>query len=214
MSNRVRCLIASKERFHFGILVDHLAYDSTLFGSGGTDRSERLTRKPETMPTGSDFPGLRPKPPPSGHLTPAASPRCRYSYGARDRLSNRARSLAAPGPLKSQSKYFFYLAHRQSPRGQADPPFRGSWLPLCCPALLSLWKSFRRSRTRFLDWPETVRLHRGIGVHLYPRILFKIIPEHRSTSCRNRVHLAPDSHCRPTASAVHAGSDRVGTQIF
>ena len=77
---RVRCLIASKERFHFGILVDHLAYDSTLFGSGGTDRSERLTRKPETMPTGSDFPCLRPKPPPSGHLTPAASARCRYSY--------------------------------------------------------------------------------------------------------------------------------------
>jgi hypothetical protein len=56
-----------------------------------------------------------------------------------------------------------------------------------------LWKSFRRSRTPFRDRPETVRLHPGSGVHLHPGILFEIIPEHRSESYRNRVHLASDS---------------------
>jgi len=56
-----------------------------------------------------------------------------------------------------------------------------------------LWKSFRRSRTQLLDRPETVRLHPGTGVHLHPGILFEIIPERRSESSRNRVHLAPDS---------------------
>ena len=56
-----------------------------------------------------------------------------------------------------------------------------------------LWKSFRRSRTPFRDRPETVRLHPGSSVHLHPGILFEIIPEHRSESYRNRVHLAPDS---------------------
>jgi hypothetical protein len=50
------------------------------------------------------------------------------------------------------------------------------------------------SRTRFRDRPETVRLHRGIGVHLHPGILFGFIPECHSDSSRNRVHLRPDSH--------------------
>jgi hypothetical protein len=60
-------------------------------------------------------------------------------------------------------------------------------------AAIYLWKSFRRSRTRFRDRPETVRLHRGTGVHHHPGILFDITPERRSESSRNRVHLAPDS---------------------
>ena len=60
-------------------------------------------------------------------------------------------------------------------------------------AAICLWKSFRRSRTQFRDRPETVRLHRGTGVHLHPGILFGINPERRSESSRNRVHLAPDS---------------------
>src|SRR5580692_4734441 len=39
--------------------------------------------------------------------------------------------------LKSQSKNFFDLAHGQSPRWHADPPFSwGGCLPLCCPAPL------------------------------------------------------------------------------
>jgi hypothetical protein len=49
------------------------------------------------------------------------------------------------------------------------------------------------SRTRFRDRPETVRLHRGIGVHLHPGTLFGIIPECRSESSRNRVHVRPES---------------------
>ena len=111
--------------------------------------------------------------------------------------ANRAASSDRSQPqahFKLQSKNFFDLAHGQSPGWQADPPFRGGGcLPLCCPAPLSLWKSFRRSRTRFRGRPETVRLHRGIGVRLHPGTLFGIIPECRSASSRNRVHLTPDS---------------------
>ena len=83
--------------------------------------------------------------------------------------------------VQLQSKNFFDLAHGQSRGWQADPPFRrGGCLPLCCPAPISLWKLFRRSRARFRGRPETVRLHRGIGVRLHPGNLFGIIPESRS----------------------------------
>src|SRR3984885_8219335 len=58
------------------------------------------------------------------------------------------------------------------------------------------------SRTRFRDRPETVRLHRGIGVHLHPGILFAFIPEQRSESSRNRVHVPPDSPRFPDARAI------------
>lgn len=68
---------------------------------------------------------------------------------------------------------------------------------MCRPAPARLWKSFRRSRTRFRGRPETVRPHRGIGVRLRPGILFGIIPECRSELSRNRVHLAPDSPLKP-----------------
>jgi hypothetical protein len=60
-------------------------------------------------------------------------------------------------------------------------------------AAICLGKSFRRSRTQLRDRPEPVRLHPGTGVHLHPGILFGIIPEHRSESSRNRVHLSPES---------------------
>jgi hypothetical protein len=78
---------------------------------------------------------------------------------------------------------------------KADPPFRGeACLPLCCPALLCACGNHSgEAEHRFRDRPETVRLHPGTGVHLHPGILFGIIPEHRSESSRNRVHLAPDS---------------------
>src|SRR5579863_9066151 len=42
--------------------------------------------------------------------------------------ANRAASGDCSQPqadIELQSKNFFYLAHGQSPRGQADPPFRG-----------------------------------------------------------------------------------------
>ena len=64
---------------------------------------------------------------------------------------------------------------------------------MCCPAPLALWKLIRRSRTRFRDRPKTVRLHPGIGVHLHPGSLFGIIPDWRSASSRNRVHVPPES---------------------
>src|ERR1041384_2668858 len=81
--------------------------------------------------------------------------------------------------------------------GKLILPFEGR-LPaiVLSSAAICLWKSFRRSRTRFRDRPETVRLHPGTGVHLHPGILFEIIPEHRSESSRNRVHLVPDSPIR------------------
>jgi hypothetical protein len=54
------------------------------------------------------------------------------------------------------------------------------------------------SRTRFRDRPETVRLHRGIGVHLHPGILFAfpgtafgIIPESRSRFAGFPTELSP-----------------------
>ena len=59
--------------------------------------------------------------------------------------------------------------HRQSPGWQADPHFRGEAACHCVVQRGSaLWKSFRRSRTRFRGRPKTVRLHRGIGVRLHP----------------------------------------------
>ncbi|MFN7997049.1 MAG: carboxypeptidase-like regulatory domain-containing protein [Bryobacteraceae bacterium] len=78
--------------------------------------------------------------------------------------------------------------------GKLILPFEGR-LPaiVLSSAAICLWKSFRRSRTQLRDRPETVRLHPGTGVHLHPGILFGIIPEHRSESSRNRVHLAPES---------------------
>src|SRR3984885_1639276 len=112
--------------------------------------------------------------------------------------ANRATSGDRSQPqadFKLQSKNFFNLAHGQSPGWQADPPLSRGRLPaiVLSSATTYLWKSFRRSRTQFRDWPETVRLHPGTGVHLHPGILFEIIPEHRSESSRNRVHLTPDS---------------------
>jgi hypothetical protein len=95
--------------------------------------------------------------------------------------------------------------------GKLILPFKGR-LPaiVLSSAAICLWKSFRRSRTQFRDRPETVRLHPGTGVHLHPGILFEIIPEHRSESSRNRVHLAPDS---PAAKMLTERSKRVEIDV-
>ena len=90
--------------------------------------------------------------------------------------------------FKLQSKNFFDLAHEQSPGWQADPPFEERLPAIVLSSAVSLWKSFRRSRTPFRDRPETVsassrnrcspsfrnpvRDHRGMS--------FGIIPESRS----------------------------------
>jgi hypothetical protein len=82
---------------------------------------------------------------PNGHVTPAASARCRWSWTVPE--ANRAIS---------------WLAN--------DPPFlKGGCLPFSCPAPLALSKLIWRSRTRFGDRPKTVRLYPGISAHLYRR---------------------------------------------
>ncbi len=65
------------------------------------------------------------------------------------------------------------------------------------------------SRTRFRDRPETVRLHRGIGVHLHPGILFAFAPEERSESSRNRVHVPPESPGRHRCREAGAMNNQV-----
>jgi hypothetical protein len=69
----------------------------------------------------------------------------------------------------------------------------GGCLPLCCPAPLAPWKLIRRSRSRLRDRPKTVRLHPGFGVHLHPGLAVRIVPDWRSASSRNRVHVPPKS---------------------
>ena len=117
------------------------------------------------------------------------------SFGSLQVLVCGAEAIGAtPGDLpqpqahfKLQSKNFFDLAHGQSPRWQADPPFRGGGcLPLCCPAPL---------RACGNHTGEAERCY-GIGLKLFgfiPEPLFGMIPECRSALSRNRVHLAPDS---------------------
>jgi hypothetical protein len=106
--------------------------------------------------------------------------------------ANRATAGDLPQPqahFKLQSKNFFDLGHGQSPAGNLILPFEGRPPAIVLSsAAICLWKSFRQSRTRFQDWPETVRLHPVTGVHLHPRnpvrdhpaTPFGIIPESRS----------------------------------
>ena len=110
--------------------------------------------------------------------------------------ANRTTTGDLPQPqahFKSQSQNFFDLAHGQSPGWQAILPFLGRLPAIVLSSAVGLWKLIRRSRTRFRDRPKTVRLHPGIGVHLHPGSLFGIIPDWRSASSRNRVHLPPES---------------------
>jgi hypothetical protein len=90
--------------------------------------------------------------------------------------------------FKLQSKNFFDLAHGQSAGRQADPPLsRGGCLPLCCPAPLSACGNHSG---------EAEHLS-GIGLKLFgfiAELVFALIPERRSASSQNRVHLASDSH--------------------
>src|SRR5262249_20652865 len=120
---------------------------------------------------------------------------------------------ATPGDLPQTQAHF---KHRRTSlilrtdnllAGKLILPFEGRLPAIVLSSAASrLWKSFRRSRTPFQDRPETVRLHRGTGVHLHTGILFGIIPEHRSESSRNRVHLAPDSPTNRQLTATVSGN--------
>ena len=69
-----------------------------------------------------------------------------------------------------------HLAHGQSPRWQADPPFSwGGCLPLCCPAPLA-WRNYSGIKLNAIP---------GIGLKLFGFIagsVFTITPEQRSAS--------------------------------
>src|SRR5215831_9953274 len=132
---------------------------------------------------------------PSGHVILASSARCKYSCAV-PRPIEQLRAIArSPRPTSNFNRRTSLILRTDNLLpGKLILPFQGR-LPaiVLSSAAICLWTSFRRSRTQFRDRPETVRLHRGICVHLHPGILFEIIPECRSESSRNRVHFAPDS---------------------
>src|SRR5215469_14656441 len=132
---------------------------------------------------------------PGGHVILAASARCKYSCAV-PRPIEQLRAIArSPRPTSNFNRRTSLILRTDNLlAGKLILPFEGR-LPaiVLSSAAICLWKSFRRSRTPFRGRPESVRLHRGISVHLHPGILFEIIPKHCSESSRNRVHLAPDS---------------------
>src|SRR6516162_4365168 len=132
---------------------------------------------------------------PSGQVSLAASARCKYSCAV-PRPIEQLRAIArSPRPTSNFNRRTSLILRTDNLlAGKLILPFEGRLPAIVLSSAASrLWKSFRRSRTPYRDRPETVRLHPGIGVHVHPGILFGIIPEHRSESSRNRVHLAPDS---------------------
>jgi hypothetical protein len=144
--------------------------------------------------TGQSPACLRPTPPQAAtslrQLRPVADTHARF----RDQSSNFGRLLAPQPHGKLQSKNFFYLAHGQSPGWQANRTSlsQGGYPPRVVQRRC-LNGNPDLSRTQFRGRPETVRLHRGFGVHLHPGLLFAFIPEQRSESSRNPVHVPPDS---------------------
>src|SRR5215467_9694486 len=127
-------------------------------------------------------------------IVPLGSERPRYlgSFGPLQILvggaeANRTTSGDLPqtqAHIKLQSKNFFDLAHGQSPGWQADPPFRGGCLPLCCPAPLSACGNHSGEAERSY----------GIGLKLFgfiPEPVFTFIPESCSGSSRNTVRNHP-----------------------
>src|SRR5580692_4394929 len=135
---------------------------------------------------------------PSGHVTLAASARCRYSWAVPSPIEQLRAIARSPRPTSNFNRRTSLILRTDNLlAGKLILPFEGR-LPaiVLSSAATCLWKSFRRSRTPFRDRPETVRLHPGTVVHLHPGILFGINPEYRSESSRNRVHLAPDSPAR------------------
>src|SRR5580692_5185617 len=132
---------------------------------------------------------------PSGHAILAASARCRYSWAVPSPIEQLRAICRSPRPTSNFNRRTSLILRTDNLlAGKLILPFEGR-LPaiVLSSAATCLWKSFRRSRTPFRDRPETVRLHPGTGVHLHPGILFEIIPEHRSESSRNRVHVPPES---------------------
>src|ERR1700721_2555163 len=126
---------------------------------------------------------------PSGHVTPAASARCRYSWTVPRPIEQLRAICRSPRPTSNLNlRTSLVLRTDNLLAGKRSSLSWGGFLPLCCPAPLALWKLIRRSRTRFRDRPKTVRLHPGIGVspssritvRNHPGLAFGIITESRS----------------------------------
>jgi hypothetical protein len=131
----------------------------------------------------------------------------------RGRSNNYGRSAAAPDPLQISISELLWSCARTISWLASDPPFLGEATRHC--VVQRRWPCgnlIRRSRTRFRDRPKTVRLHPGFGVHLHPGSLFGIIPDWRSASSRNRVHVPPDSPDRNYLPIF--GYSWAGTGVF
>src|ERR1700690_4303032 len=105
---------------------------------------------------------------PSGQVILAASARCKYSCAV-PRPIEQLRAIARrPRPTENFNRRTSLILRTDNLlAGKLILPFGGGFLPLCCPAPLSLWKSFR------------AQAERGSGIGLK---LFGVIPEPRSCS--------------------------------
>jgi len=104
----------------------------------------------------------------------------------RGQSNNCGRSAADPGPLQISVSELLWSCARTISWLASGPPFLGE--AACHCVVQRRWPVEiipGSSRTRFRDRPETVRLHRGSGVHHHPGTLFGIIPDWRSGSSRN-----------------------------
>src|SRR5579871_496225 len=115
---------------------------------------------------------------PSGHLILAASARCKYSCAV-PRPIEQLRAIArSPKPSSNLNRRTSLILRTDSLLAGKRSPFLGEAACHCDVQRRSPVEIIPgSSRTRFRDRPETVRLHRGIGVHHHPGILFGFILE-------------------------------------
>jgi hypothetical protein len=130
---------------------------------------------------------------------PAATARPRYSWIVPSPIPQLRAIWRCPNPtsnLKRRTSLTFRMDFLLA--GTLSSFIDGVSMPGDCPASLHLllWvcgKHSAPSRTPFRQATKTVRLPRGIGVHLQTGMLFGITTESCSASERNRVHLRPDT---------------------
>src|SRR5580700_9423195 len=122
---------------------------------------------------------------PSGHVILAFSARCKYSCAVPRPIEQLRAICRSPKPTSNFNRRTSLILRTDNLlAGKLILPFGGGCLPLCCPAPLSLWKSFRAQAER----------DSGIGLKLFGFIaesVFTFIPEHCSSSTRNTVRDHP-----------------------
>src|SRR5579884_3271427 len=135
---------------------------------------------------------------PSGHVILAASALCKYSWAV-PRPIEQLRAIARnPRPTSNFNRRTSLILRTDNLlAGKLILPFEGEAACHCVVQRCSAYGNHSGEAERGSgNRPKSIRLHRGIGVRLHPGTLFGIIPECRSASSRNRVHLAPDSPLR------------------